>query len=99
MNLHSMRRRLEALEIEAPSTIRYPPLTREEIDDLLQRSADRKPWTTTETERVRQQCPIVQGECFVYLGKKDIVTIRRYGGINIEELQARDRQHLVRPPD
>ena len=90
MNLQSMRRRIDALEAEAPPLIKYPPLTREEIADLLERSSTQQPWTKIERERVIQQCPFVQGECRVDVGSNGKIWIRRYGGIDIERLNADD---------
>ena len=92
MNLESMRRRVRALEAEAPSLVRYPPLTRAEIDALAKRAAAREPWTVEEQMRVFQQCPITQGEYHITAGIEGGVVVKRYGGIDIEQL-AKDPLH------
>ena len=88
MGLPTVRRRVGKLEtVFAPDRFAaYPPLTPEEIDELLARvGKPGKRWSLEENARLARQCPIAQGE-FLVSARGTNVFIKRYGGVDVAEI-------------
>ena len=74
-------RRLESVIVVDPFGD-YPPLTHEEIVELVDRDARGEPWSDLEKARLARQCPYQRGELMIsaYDGE---IGIKRYVGIDV----------------
>lgn len=61
----------------------YPPLSNDEIEELVERLAGGRRWSDTETARVARQCPYIHGELLITTGLLGEVTIKRYPGLDV----------------
>jgi hypothetical protein len=87
MPIATIRRRVGKLETEGPfRRIRhYPPLTAQEIDTIVHRLEEDDRLTIEEVEPMEQHSPIICGEFLITAYGRRVI-VKRYGGLNLEEL-------------
>jgi len=87
MPLPAIRRRIDRLEgvFVVDRVASYPPLTMQEIEELVEQGALGQDWTEIETARVARQCPYIRGELMITTGLRGEVIIKRYPGLDTAE--------------
>jgi len=88
MALPAIRQRVKRLEavFVVDWLASFPPLSRDEIEALVERMAGGQEWTREETARVARQCPYIEGELIITKGLQGEVIVKRYPGLDVAEI-------------
>lgn len=87
MALLAIQRRINRLEgVFAPDLVAgFPPLTNEEIEELVEQLAGGEKWTDLERARLAKECPYTEGELIIRAFRGEI-TIKRLIGVDMAEI-------------
>jgi len=88
MPLPAIRQRVKRLEgvFVVDRAASYPPLTMQEIEELVEQGALGQDWTEIETARVARRCPYIEGELLITTGLRGEVIIKHFPGLDTAEI-------------